>query len=81
MLDYLKIVLNRHSFSLGKKNIYIYNMDKTGITTIQKPNTILTRKGFKQIGRITSAKGGTLVTLVFSISAAGNSVPPCFVFP
>jgi len=75
--DNLKIVLSRHSFGPGD----IYNMDETGITTVQKPNKVVARKGFKQIGRITSAERGTLVTLAYSVSAAGNSVPPYFVFP
>lgn len=56
-------------------------MDETGITTVQKPNKIVARRGFKQIGRITSAERGTLVTLAFVVSALGNSVPPYFIFP
>jgi len=31
-------------------------MDETGITTVQKPNKIVARRGFKQVGRITSQK-------------------------
>ncbi|KAL4107719.1 hypothetical protein QTP88_018015 [Uroleucon formosanum] len=56
-------------------------MDETGITTVQKPNKVVARKGSKQIGRITSAERGTLVTLTYSVSATVNSVPPYFVFP
>ncbi|XP_025192175.1 uncharacterized protein LOC112592366 [Melanaphis sacchari] len=73
----LKTVLNRYNFGPGD----IYNMDETGITTVQKPNKIVARRGFKQIGRITSAERGTLVTLAFAVSALGNSVPPYFIFP
>jgi hypothetical protein len=47
----------------------------------QKPNKIVARRGFKQIGRITSAERGTLVTLAFAVSALGNSVSPYFIFP
>lgn len=42
-------------------------MDETDITTVQKPNKIVVSKGFKQIGRITSAERGILVTLAFAI--------------
>lgn len=75
--DNLKIDLNHHSCGPGD----ICNMDETGITSVQKPNKVVARKGFKQIGCITSAERGTLVTLAYSVSAAGNSVPPYFVFP
>lgn len=73
----LKTVFNRHKFGPGD----IYNMDETGITTVQKPNKIVARRGFKQVGRITSAERGTLVTMAFVVSALGNSVPPYFIFP
>lgn len=73
----LKTVLNRYNFGPGD----IYNMDETGITTVQKSNKIVARRGFKQVGRITSAERGTLVTLAFAVSALGNNVPPYFIFP
>nr|XP_033472895.1 jerky protein homolog-like [Epinephelus lanceolatus] len=59
----------------------IWNMDETGITTIHKPNKVVARKGFKQVGSLTSAERGTLVTLSCAISATGNSIPPFFIFP
>lgn len=59
----------------------IYNMDETGITTVQKPDRVVARRGFKQIGRITSQERGTLVTLAMAVSASGNSIPPYFIFP
>lgn len=73
----LQTVLNR--LKLGPESIY--NMDETGITTVQKPERIVGRRGFKQIGRITSQERGTLVTLAVAVSAIGNSIPPYFVFP
>ncbi|KAB0790292.1 hypothetical protein PPYR_15372 [Photinus pyralis] len=56
-------------------------MDETGITTVQRPDRIVARKGFRQIGSLTSAERGTLVTMAIAVSAAGNSIPPLFVFP
>lgn len=58
----------------------IYNMDETGITTVQKPDRIVGRRGFKQIGRITSQERGVLVTLAIAVSAIGNSIPPTLYF-
>ncbi|CAK9292442.1 unnamed protein product [Gordionus sp. m RMFG-2023] len=41
----------------------IYNMDETGLTTVQNPSKIVAQKGQKQVGSITSAERGTLVTM------------------
>lgn len=52
-----------------------------GLTTTQKPDRVVARKGLKQIGRVTSQERGNLVTIVAAVSATGNSVPPFFIFP
>ncbi|XP_036361576.1 uncharacterized protein LOC118764675 [Octopus sinensis] len=59
-------------------NIY---MDETGITTVQRPDRIIARKGTKQVGKMTSAEMGILVTLACCVNATGNSIPPFFVLP
>ena len=60
----------------------VYNVDETGITTVQgTPSKIIARKGKKQVGSITSAERGVLVTAVLCRSAAGNYVPPMLIFP
>lgn len=59
----------------------IYNVDETGVTTVQKPKQVVAEKGQKQVGAITSAERGELVTVVCAINAAGNAVPPMLVFP
>lgn len=59
----------------------IWNIDETGVTTVQRPDRVVARKGFRQIGRVTSAERGSLVTMAFAVSALGNSVPPFFIFP
>ena len=56
-------------------------MDETGVTTVRKPDRIIGRRGTKQIGAITSAERGTLITVVGTISASGNSIPPYVIFP
>lgn len=70
-------VLNRNDYDANS----VWNVDETGITTVQKPNRAVARRGFKQIGRITSAERGTLLTMALGVSASGNSIPPFFVFP
>jgi len=56
-------------------------MDETGVTTVQSPNRVVARRGYKQVGSIVSAERGTLVTMACAISAIGNNIPPFFVFP
>lgn len=75
--DNLKTVLNRRNLEAAQ----IWNMEETGITTVQKPNRIVGRREYKQVGRVTSQERGTLVTMALAVSATGNSVPPFFVFP
>ncbi|XP_066585179.1 uncharacterized protein [Prorops nasuta] len=59
----------------------IWNVDETGLTTVQKPRKIVAKKGVKQIGAMTSAERGELVTVEMAVNAAGNSIPPMFIFP
>ncbi|XP_065677439.1 uncharacterized protein LOC136092810 [Hydra vulgaris] len=75
-IDWLQ-VRNRYKFD----PYCIYNVDETGLTTVQKPVKVLAGKGSKQVGRITSAERGTLVTVCCASNAIGNSIPPPFVFP
>lgn len=75
--DNLQKVLDR--LRVGPSDIW--NMDETGITTVQKPDRVVARRGFKQVGRMVSAERGTLVTLAMAVSATGNTVPPFFIFP
>jgi hypothetical protein len=45
-------VLHENKFQIRS----VYNVDKTGISTVEAPNKITTAKGNKQVGFITSAK-------------------------
>lgn len=58
----------------------IYNVDETGISTVQKNSRILAPKGLKQVGKCTSGERGTLTTVINACSAAGSYVPPFFIF-
>ncbi|XP_011136537.2 uncharacterized protein LOC105181464 [Harpegnathos saltator] len=75
--DNLTIVMDRYKFEPQD----IYNTDETGITTVQKPDRMVARRGARQVGSVTSAERGTLVTLAFAANAIGNVIPPFFVFP
>lgn len=70
-------VMQRHKFQVHE----IWNMDETGVTTVQKPERIVARRGHKQVGTIVSAERGTLVTMAAAVSASGNHIPPFFIFP
>ena len=59
----------------------IYNVDETGIVTVQKPSKIVAEKGVKQVGATVSQERGNLVTLCCGVNAIGNAIPPFFVFP
>lgn len=75
--DKLKFIMERSNFSAGD----IYNVDETGVTTVQKPAKVIAVKGAKQVGRMTSAERGNLVTMCGCINALGNSIPPLLIFP
>lgn len=60
----------------------IYNVDETGITTVaKKPSKIVTVRGRRQVGILTSAERGQLVTVEVCMSAAGHYILPLFIFP
>ncbi|XP_071577142.1 uncharacterized protein [Temnothorax nylanderi] len=73
----LRSLMEKHHFQAH----CIWNMDETGITTVQTPNRVIGRRGVKQVGRVTSAERGTLVTLAMAVSATGHFLPPFFIFP
>lgn len=75
--DKLSQVLTKYKFDASR----IWNVDETGVTTVQKLSRVVAEKGSKQVGGVTSSERGQLVTLCVAINAIGNSVPPMFIFP
>ena len=59
----------------------IWNLDKTGITTVQRPMRVIAETGAKQVGQITSYEPGTLVKMCCCVNAVGQSIPPAYIFP
>lgn len=76
--DILESAFDKHHFAPNN----IYNVDETGMTTVQgKGSKILALKGRRQVGCLTSAERGQLVTMVACMSVTGAFVPPLFIFP
>ena len=65
----------------GLTNKDMWNLDETGVTTVQKPRQVVASKGAKQVGAMTSAERGQLVTMCAAVSATGNFTPPMLIFP
>ncbi|XP_058453595.1 uncharacterized protein LOC131431741 [Malaya genurostris] len=60
----------------------LYNVDETGITTIQsKCSRVYAEKGKKRVGAMTSGERGRKVTAIFCMSALGHFIPPMMIYP
>ena len=54
----------------------MFNIDETGVTTVQRPTKVVAQKGIKQVGAIVSQERGQLVTVAVAVNAVGNCIPP-----
>ena len=76
--DLLEARIDEHAYPPTR----IYNCDETSVTTVQtKAAKVLGLKGKRQVGCLTSAERGTLVTAEICMNAAGGYVPPMLIFP
>lgn len=76
--DLLESLMDRYKFQACN----IYNVDEVGLTTVPKTQSrIIALKGRRQVGTLTSAERGQLVTVELCMSAAGHYIPPLLVFP
>ena len=74
----LESLQDKYNFEPGR----IYNVDETGITTVQGvPSNVIALRGKKQVGTLTSAERGTLSTATICMNALGNYIPPMIIFP
>jgi len=60
---------------------HVWNMDETGVSTVQRPTKIMATKGIRTVGKMTSGERGTTVTVICAFSAAGSYLPPMFIYP
>ncbi|XP_049955074.1 uncharacterized protein LOC126471049 [Schistocerca serialis cubense] len=72
----LEHVFEKYKF----KERRVFNVDETGINTVQKPERILALKGVKLMGEATSWERGENVTVICCFSTAGTYIPPMFIF-
>ena len=77
--DKLEECIKRAIYSLSD----IYNADENGCTTVQlvRKAKVIACRNEKQVGKLTSGERGALVTVLYTVNAAGNSIPPMLVFP
>lgn len=59
----------------------IYNLDESGFTTVQSVPKVISPRGQKQVGQLTSRERGELVTCVGIVNGIGNKLPPVMIFP
>lgn len=59
----------------------IYNIDETNIMTVVQAPNVIAVLGQKLVGQNVSAERGQLITMCAIVNAAGNSVPPVFIYP
>lgn len=77
--DNLWEVYERHGFV--QRPIDVYNMDETGVkTSSSRPPKVVSIKGKRQVGVISTAERGELTTVIACCNAAGTFLPPCFIF-
>ncbi|XP_072392527.1 uncharacterized protein [Diabrotica undecimpunctata] len=81
LVNYLKTAARMHYGLRNFELSNIFNVDETGITTVQQPPKILALKEERQIEGMKFGERGVLVIVICCINAAGNTVPPLFVFP
>lgn len=77
--DTFSQLMDKYKFSPSK----IFNADETGVTSVHTNRLkVMSVKGKKQVGKLTSGERGRNVTVLLSINAAGDMfIPPLFVFP
>ncbi|KAJ4426296.1 hypothetical protein ANN_27109 [Periplaneta americana] len=76
--DILEAEFAKYNFEPSR----VFNVDETGLSVVQsKIPKVVALKGKRQIGAITSAERGSLVTVVACMSAGGTYVPPMMIFP
>ncbi|KAJ8942271.1 hypothetical protein NQ314_010104 [Rhamnusium bicolor] len=74
----LKNVIEKFKFQANR----IFNMDETGLTTVQKKcPKVYGPKGVKKVGAAISAERGRTITAVFCMSASGYYIPPMLIYP
>jgi len=73
----LDAVLSEHPYQAAN----IWNMDETGFSTVPtKIGKVISVRGARKVGQISSQERGSVVTMALAVNAEGNSAPPFFLF-
>ena len=65
---------------LGLDATNVYNMDESGLTSVQRPGRVISLKGKKHVGGMTSGERGQTTSVVCCVSASGRYIPPMVIF-
>lgn len=68
----------QHFDKLTTGNVWIW--DEIGITTVERSDRVVDRRGLRQIAGVTSAERGSFITMALAVSAIWNSLPPFLIF-
>ncbi|KAJ8943806.1 hypothetical protein NQ318_020878, partial [Aromia moschata] len=75
-------LLQESKAELGGRVPHVYNVDESGLSIVQsRCPEVVSLRGKRQVGAITSAERGSLITIVMCMNAAGDFVPPMIIFP
>ena len=77
--DNYESILTRPNVMLEHRRIW--NLDETGVKTVQGTSKVLSEKGIKQAGQLTSVERGVLVTMCCCVNALGAALQPAYIFP
>lgn len=76
--DLLASAFEKHTYTPDR----VFNVDESGLAVVQsKIAKVVGLRGKRQIGSLTSAERGALITIVVCMNASGNFVPPLVIFP
>lgn len=76
--DILEAEYAKHNYPADS----VFNVDETGISVVQsKIPRVIGLRGKRQVGAMSAAERGSLVTVVCSMSAGGTFIPPLLIFP
>ena len=73
----LKGVLDQHG--LSDNPLCIYNVDETGMLLEPRPSKVVTVRGQKKV-RVRTSGDKVQITVVVSVSATSNTIPPFVIF-
>ena len=59
----------------------IFNADETGFTVCYTPGKVISQKGRRSVGAVTSLEKGKTITVLCCVSATGSYIPPMITFP